>query len=70
MTTQIAFPDAISTAVHKTSLYSAHGQNSSVASNAADGIISDSINNELATVTANSSTGGYDLVHTIFVAAR
>ena len=28
------------------------------------------INNELATVTANSSTGGYDLVHTIFVAAR
>lgn len=67
LTTQIAFPDAINTAVYKTSLYSAHGQNS--ITNASDGIITDSLDNELAVVTANSSTGGYDLVHSIYVKA-
>jgi protocatechuate 3,4-dioxygenase beta subunit len=67
LTTQIAFPDAINTAVYKTSLYSTHGQNSMT--NANDNIIMDSLDNELATVTANSSTGGYDLIHTIYVKA-
>jgi protocatechuate 3,4-dioxygenase beta subunit len=67
LTTQIAFPDAINTAVYKTSLYTAHGQNS--ITNASDGIIMDSLDNELAVVTANSSTGGYDLVHSIYVKA-
>lgn len=67
LTTQIAFPDAINTAVYKTSLYSAHGQNS--ITNSGDGIIMDSLDNELATVTANSSTGGYDLAHTIYIKA-
>lgn len=67
LTTQIAFPDAINTAVYKTSLYSAHGQNS--ITNASDGIIMDSLSNELATVVANSTTGGYDLTHTIYVKA-
>lgn len=67
LTTQIAFPDAINTAVYKTSLYSAHGQNS--ITNASDGIIMDSLDNELAVVTANSTTGGYDLTHTIYVKA-
>lgn len=67
LTTQIAFPDAINTAVYKTSLYSVHGQNS--ITNAADNIIMDSLDNELATVTANSTTGGYDLAHTIYVKA-
>lgn len=67
LTTQIAFPDAINTAVYKTSLYSAHGQNS--ITNAGDNIIQDSLDNELATVTANSTTGGYNLVHTIYVKA-
>lgn len=67
LTTQIAFPDAINTAVYKTSLYSAHGQNS--ITNSGDGIIMDSLDNELATVTANSSTGGYDLTHTIYIKA-
>lgn len=65
LTTQIAFPDAINTAVYKTALYSAHGQNSMT--NASDNIIQDSLDNELATVTANSTTGGYDLLHTIYV---
>jgi protocatechuate 3,4-dioxygenase beta subunit len=67
LTTQIAFPDAINTAVYNTSLYAAHGQNS--LTNAADNIIMDSLDNELATVTANSTTGGYDLTHTIYISA-
>jgi len=67
LTTQIAFPDAINTAVYKTSLYSAHGQNS--ITNAQDNIIMDSLDNELATVTANSTTGGYNLTHTIYISA-
>ncbi len=67
LTTQIAFPDAINTAVYKTSLYSAHGQNSMT--NAQDNIIMDSLDNELATLTANTTTGGYDLAHTIYISA-
>jgi protocatechuate 3,4-dioxygenase beta subunit len=67
LTTQIAFPDAINTAVYKTSLYSAHGQNSMT--NAQDNIIMDSLDNELATLTANTTTGGYDLTHTIYISA-
>ncbi|MFC0184087.1 Dioxygenase [Pseudarcicella hirudinis] len=67
LTTQIAFPEDINTAVYKTSLYSAHGQNST--KNTSDSIIADSLDNELATVTANASTGGYNLVHTIYVSA-
>jgi protocatechuate 3,4-dioxygenase beta subunit len=67
LTTQIAFPDAVNTAVYKTSLYSTHGQNS--ITNSGDNIIMDSLSNELATVVANSTTGGYDLTHTIYVKA-
>ncbi|TWW00543.1 intradiol ring-cleavage dioxygenase [Chitinophaga pinensis] len=67
LTTQIAFPDAINTAVYKTSLYSAHGQNSMT--NAQDNIIMDSLDNELATLTTNTTTGGYDLTHTIYISA-
>ena len=66
LTTQIAFPENINTEVYKTSLYSAHGQNST--KNTSDSIIKDSLDNELASVLANSS-GGYDLTHTIFIAA-
>jgi hypothetical protein len=54
--------------VYNTSLYSGHGQNSSVSSFSADNVFGDGTANELATVTANSS-GGYDLTHTIYVAA-
>ncbi len=66
LTSQIAFPDAINAAVCATSLYSAHGQPDTT--NSTDGIIRDSLSNELATVTANAS-GGYDLIHTIYVSA-
>ena len=49
-------------------MYKAHGQNS--IKNAGDNILRDSLSNELATVAANSSTGGgYNLTHTLFVKA-
>ncbi|WP_153797487.1 dioxygenase family protein [Foetidibacter luteolus] len=69
LTSQIAFPAAITTAVYNTSLYSAHGQNTSVSSFSSDNVFSDGTDTELATVTANSSTGGYDLTHTIYISA-
>ncbi|HEY9258257.1 intradiol ring-cleavage dioxygenase [Chitinophaga sp.] len=66
-TTQIAFPDDINTAVYKTTLYVAHGQNTSMPKNTSDMIFADSLSNELATVTA-TETGDYNLVHNIYVA--
>jgi protocatechuate 3,4-dioxygenase beta subunit len=70
-TTQVAFPDSLNTTVYNTSLYAAHGQNTSVASNSADNVFSDTANTqyEMLTVTANSATGGYDASITIGVAA-
>jgi protocatechuate 3,4-dioxygenase beta subunit len=59
LTTQIAFPDAITQVVYNTSLYSAHGQNTLTF--ATDSVFSDGTTTEMATVTANSTTGGYDL---------
>jgi protocatechuate 3,4-dioxygenase beta subunit len=67
LTSQIAFPEDINTAVYKTALYSVHGQNST--KNTSDSIIKDSLTNELAAVVANATTEGYDLTHTIYVSA-
>lgn len=66
-TSQMAFDDSINTAVYNTSLYSAHGQNTSVANNAADMVFSDMANTqyEMLALTANSQTGGYDGTLTI-----
>ncbi len=66
LTTQIAFPEDLNTAVYNTDLYKAHGQNST--KNTTDSIIRDSLSNELATVNANQVSGGYDLIHTINIA--
>jgi protocatechuate 3,4-dioxygenase beta subunit len=63
LTTQIAFPEEINTAVYNSDLYKAHGQNST--KNTTDNIISDSLDNELATVKVNGSS--YDLEHTLFI---
>ncbi len=65
LTSQIAFPEDINTAVYNTDLYKAHGQNS--LKNSGDSILRDSLDNELATVVANSATGGYTLTHTLKV---
>ncbi len=70
-TTQMAFPDSLNTTVYNTSLYTAHGQNTSVATNSADNVFSDTANTqyELMTITANATTGGYDASLTIGIAA-
>ncbi|MFZ6012615.1 MAG: intradiol ring-cleavage dioxygenase [Bacteroidota bacterium] len=67
LTSQIAFPEEINTTVYNTPLYTAHGQNPT--KNSSDNIIRDSLDNELAQVTANTTSGGYDLTHTLFISA-
>lgn len=56
-TTQMAFPDDINSTVYKTSLYSSHGQNASVANNAADNIFADSLDDELLTLSGDTTNG-------------
>jgi protocatechuate 3,4-dioxygenase beta subunit len=55
LTTQVAFPDSLNTTVYNTSLYSAHGQNSTTNSN--DQVFSDSYNSELVTITGDTTNG-------------
>ena len=66
LTSQIAFPEEINTEVYNSTLYAAHGQNST--KNSTDNIIQDSLDNELATVVKNSA-GTYDLAHTLYISA-
>ena len=56
-TTQLAFPPAVTTAVYNTSLYSAHGQNTSVATFAADNVFSDGTSYQLLTLTGDTVSG-------------
>jgi protocatechuate 3,4-dioxygenase beta subunit len=67
-TSQLAFPDAINESVYKTSLYAAKGQNTSVANNRADSIFRDGETYQLAKMTANVATGGYDATLQVGVA--
>jgi len=55
LTTQVAFPDSLNTTVYNTSLYSAHGQNSTTNSN--DQVFSDSYNSELVAITGDTTNG-------------
>lgn len=55
LTTQLAFPDSLNTTVYNSSLYSAHGQNSTTNSN--DNVFSDSYNSELVTITGDTTNG-------------
>lgn len=57
LTTQLAFPDSLNTTVYGTSDYSAHGQNTSVANNAADMVFSDSVSSELVTISGDTTNG-------------
>ncbi|HTI09403.1 MAG TPA: intradiol ring-cleavage dioxygenase [Puia sp.] len=54
-TTQVAFPDSLNTTVYNTSLYSAHGQNSTTNTN--DQVFSDSYTSELVTITGDTTNG-------------
>lgn len=64
-TTQVAFSETISDAVHTSSLYSAHGVNTT--RNASDTVFSDSISSELLTL-SGSLTAGYTGTYTIGIA--
>jgi protocatechuate 3,4-dioxygenase beta subunit len=55
--TQIAFPETVSSAVYASGVYASHGQNTQT-TNANDNVFSDGVTNELATV-SGSTAGGY-----------
>jgi protocatechuate 3,4-dioxygenase beta subunit len=54
--TQIAFPETVSSAVYASGVYAAHGQNTQT-TNANDNVFSDGVTNELATVTGSTASG-------------
>jgi protocatechuate 3,4-dioxygenase beta subunit len=54
--TQIAFPETVSSAVYASGVYAAHGQNAQT-TNANDNVFSDGVTNELATVSGSPSSG-------------
>jgi len=66
LSTQFAFPEEINTWVHDSALYKAHGQNPT--KNISDNVFRDSIAHEIANLTINAASGGYDLMYTINVA--
>jgi protocatechuate 3,4-dioxygenase beta subunit len=65
-TTQVAFPESVSSVVYRTGVYAAKGQNTT--SNAGDMVFADGIQNELATLTGDT-TSGYTATLTIGVSA-
>ena len=67
-TSQLAFPQAITSSVYASSLYAARGQNTSITSFAADNVFSDGEQYQLCTVTENASIGGYDAALTVGMA--
>lgn len=64
LVTQIAFPENVSSTVYSSTNYAAHGQADT--SNTKDNVFSDSLSDELATLTGNL-TDGYTLSKTITV---
>ncbi|MEZ5974035.1 MAG: cadherin-like beta sandwich domain-containing protein [Planctomycetota bacterium] len=67
VTSQLAFPPAVTQAVYNSSLYSAHGQNTSVADFAHDNVFSDGVDLQLGTVTGDL-TSGYHVSLTMGIA--
>ena len=66
-TSQLAFPNSVTSSVYSSSLYVAKGQNPTTPIN--DGIFSDGVTYQMVTVTANAATGGYDAELTVGIAA-
>jgi protocatechuate 3,4-dioxygenase beta subunit len=54
-TTQLAFPESVSSAVYASGVYASHGQNSTT--NARDNVFSDGVGDELATVMGSPASG-------------
>jgi protocatechuate 3,4-dioxygenase beta subunit len=67
-TSQLAFPQDITTAVYKTPLYAAHGQNKSVTRFSEDNVFSDGPQHQMLSLARNSSSGGYDAALTVGIA--
>ncbi|TGL63805.1 protocatechuate dioxygenase [Leptospira sarikeiensis] len=70
-TSQIAFPEDITKIVYEGSLYSVHGQNTSVSGNCSDGIFKNSAKDlslELCTIAEDTSSGGYIASLTVGIA--
>lgn len=67
-TSQIAFPEAVTTAVYDSALYSARGQNTSVPTFADDNVFSDGTTYQVAAL-AGDTTSGYTATLTVGVAA-
>ena len=61
-TTQIAFPEDVSSAVYRTGVYASHGQNSTT--NTGDNVFADGTQYEMATLTGDA-TNGYTAALTI-----
>ena len=68
ITSQMAFPQDVTTAVYNSALYAAHGQNTSVTSFAQDNVFSDGTTYEMATI-AGDTTDGYVATLTLGIAA-
>ena len=66
-TSQLAFPNAVTTAVYNTPLYVAKGQNPTAPTS--DGIFADGVSYQLVTMTENVAIGGYNAVLTVGIAA-
>jgi protocatechuate 3,4-dioxygenase beta subunit len=66
-TSQLAFPDEVTSAVYGSPLYVAKGQNPTTLSR--DGIFSDGVTYQMPIVTPNAMTGGYDAELTVGIAA-
>jgi protocatechuate 3,4-dioxygenase beta subunit len=67
-TSQLAFPQEITTAVYNSSLYAARGQNTSVGSFSADNVFSDGVQYQMCAMRQNSQTSGYDAALTVGIA--
>jgi len=68
ITSQMAFPQDVTTAVYNSTLYAAHGQNTSVTSFAQDNVFSDGTTYEMATI-AGDVSNGYVATLTLGIAA-
>lgn len=57
VTTQFAFPETTNATVYASSLYAAHGQNTSVSTNAADNVFSDGTSLQMLSLTGDVNSG-------------
>ena len=69
VTSQLAFQPAVTTAVYRSALYAARGQNYTVRGFYDDMVFADGVQYQLTTTTRNPTTGGYDASLTVGISA-